>query len=83
MKSPLLNNSSSGSNSPLVHGEAPPGIKMLVGEAAAYLRCSKSFLNKKRLDGSGPTFIKLGKKILYDQKDLELWTASKKRQRTA
>jgi len=56
---------------------------MLVGEAAAFLRCSKSFLNKKRLDGSGPPFIKLGKKILYDQKDLELWAASKKRQRTA
>jgi hypothetical protein len=82
MKSPP-NSFSSGSHSPLVDGAAPPSTKMLVGEAAAFLRCSKSFLNKKRLDGSGPTFIKLGKKILYDQKDLELWTASKKRQRTA
>jgi hypothetical protein len=73
----------SGPHSPLGDDAAPPSTKMLVAEAAAFLRCSKSFLNKKRLDGSGPPFIKLGKKILYDQKDLELWTASKKRQRTA
>jgi hypothetical protein len=82
MQSRLINSSSSDSSSPLVDGEAPPSIHMLVGEAAAFLRCSKSFLNKKRLDGSGPPYIKLGKKILYDQKDLVLWTASKKRQRT-
>jgi Helix-turn-helix domain len=57
--------------------------KLLVREAAEFLRCSTSFLNKKRITGDGPPFSKVGKKILYDQKDLEDWLLSTKRRRTA
>ena len=47
-------------------------------EAAAYLRCSKSYLDKLRVYGGGPTFLRLGKrKILYRKPDLYLWVAER------
>ncbi len=47
-------------------------------EAAAYLRCSKSYLDKLRVYGGGPKFLRLGKrKILYRQSDLDLWIAAR------
>lgn len=47
-------------------------------EAAAYLRCSKSYLDKLRVYGGGPKFLRLGKrKILYRQSELDLWTAER------
>jgi excisionase family DNA binding protein len=44
-------------------------------EAAAYLRVSKSYLDKLRVYGGGPKFLRFGKrKILYRRKsDLDLW----------
>jgi excisionase family DNA binding protein len=43
-------------------------------EAASYLRVSKSFLDKLRVYGGGPEFIRPGKrKILYRNSDLDLW----------
>ena len=45
-------------------------------EAAAYLRSSKSYLNKLRVYGGGPRFLRLGKrKILYRKPDLDVWAA--------
>lgn len=47
-------------------------------EAAAYLRCSKSYLDKLRVYGGGPTFLRLSKrKILYRKPDLDLWAAKR------
>lgn len=57
--------------------------KFSVVEAAAYLRCSKSFLDKRRLDGNGPAYLKLGRRVVYDIVDLETWAAGNKRQHTA
>ena len=43
-------------------------------DAAKYIGLSASTLAKKRMDGSGPTFIKLGKKLVtYRKSDLDLW----------
>ena len=42
-------------------------------DAARHLGLSESTLNKLRLTGGGPIFIKLGRRILYDFKDLEDW----------
>jgi len=44
-------------------------------EAAGYLRVSESYLDKLRVYGGGPTFLRFGKrKILYRRKaDLDLW----------
>jgi excisionase family DNA binding protein len=43
-------------------------------EAADYLRVSKSYLDKLRVYGGGPKFLRFGKrKILYRKSDLSLW----------
>lgn len=47
-------------------------------EAAAYLRVSVSYINKLRVYGGGPKFLRLGKrKILYRKSDLDLWAAER------
>jgi hypothetical protein len=44
-------------------------------EAAAYLRSSKSYLDKLRVYGGGPEFVRLGRrKILYRKSSLDNWT---------
>ncbi len=48
------------------------------GEAAAYLRVSKSYLDKLRVYGGGPKFVRPGKrKILYRKSDLDAWAAER------
>jgi len=43
-------------------------------EAAPYLRASKSYLDKLRVYGGGPKFLRFGKrKILYRKADLDAW----------
>lgn len=43
-------------------------------ESAAYLNVSKSYLDKLRVYGGGPEFVRLGKrKILYRQSALDRW----------
>ena len=45
-------------------------------EAAAYLRVSKSYLDKLRVYGGGPKFLRFGKrKVLYRKSDLDAWAA--------
>lgn len=52
-------------------------------EAAAYCGSSKSTLEKLRLTGGGPKFLKLGRRVVYDPDDLDAWLASKKRLSTS
>jgi hypothetical protein len=40
--------------------------------------CSKSFLDTLRVKGGGPTFIKVGRHVRYDDGDLDSWIASRK-----
>ncbi len=42
-----------------------------VGEAAEFLQLSESWMNKARLSGSGPRFIKMGSCIRYSRQALE------------
>jgi excisionase family DNA binding protein len=44
-------------------------------EAAADLRVSKSYLDKLRVYGGGPQFLRLGRKVLYRKSDLDFWAA--------
>ena len=46
-----------------------------VSEAASVLGVSESWLNKKRLSGGGPAFLKFGRRVLYDPYDLDTWAA--------
>jgi excisionase family DNA binding protein len=49
---------------------------MTTPEAAAYLRGSKSYLDKLRVYGGGPKFLRFGKrKVLYRKSDLDRWAS--------
>ena len=56
--------------------------KLRVVEAAGHLNVSKSWLDKKRLYGGGPPYLKLGRRVVYDLK-LESWAASNRQQHTS
>ena len=58
----------------------PIGSELLtVKEAARHLRVSKSYLDKLRVYGGGPAFLRIGKrKILYAVSDLDAWAASRR-----
>jgi excisionase family DNA binding protein len=56
---------------------------LTVAEASAVLRMSKSFLNKRRLDGTGPPFVKMGRTVRYPRGDLEAWAIANKRRHTS
>ncbi|VFU10496.1 helix-turn-helix transcriptional regulator [Methylocella tundrae] len=44
---------------------------LTVGEGAEYLQLSESWLNKARLSGRGPRFIKMGRSVRYSVQALE------------
>lgn len=60
-----------------------PARKLPVSEAARYTGLSKSTLDKLRISGGGPTYLQLGRRILYDVADLEAWLTSKRRSSTS
>lgn len=55
-----------------------------VPEAARYLRLGVSTLNKMRVNGGGPAFLKLGlRRVVYDMKDLDAWREARRRVSTS
>lgn len=47
-------------------------------DAANYLGISKSTLNRKRIEGTGPVFRRLGSwTVVYAVKDLDAWASQK------
>lgn len=52
-------------------------------EAAKYLNISSSTLNKLRLTGGGPRYVKLGKSVVYDLADLNAWVEANRRSSTS
>lgn len=58
----------------------PGGNRISVGAAAIYTGLAESTLNKLRMTGSGPRFLKLSaRRVVYDTNDLDEWLASKRR----
>jgi excisionase family DNA binding protein len=57
--------------------------RLSVKEAAAYVPVAKGTLDKLRILGGGPRFIKIGKKVLYDMTDLDAWIEEHKQANTA
>ena len=45
--------------------------------AAAHLACSASYLEKERVTGGGPRFIKIGKSVRYRIADLDAWASGR------
>src|SRR5215470_15125033 len=46
-------------------------------KCADHLGCSKSWLDKKRVDGDGPPFIRVGSRMIrYDQRVVDKWVGA-------
>lgn len=52
-------------------------------EAAKQLGVSKSYLEKLRVQGGGPRFVKFSKSVRYDEDDLREYKQSKKQLSTS
>jgi excisionase family DNA binding protein len=46
-------------------------------EAAAQLRLSQRTLERFRVSGGGPTYVKAGRLVRYREQDLEKWITSR------
>lgn len=57
--------------------------KLKVKDAADYTGLSVSTLNKMRLTGVGPIFIKAGRAVIYDAADLDAWLSARRRRSTS
>ena len=57
--------------------------RMAVEAAATYVGLSASTLNKLRVFGGGPAFLKLGRRVVYDVRDLDQWLSDRRRQSTS
>ena len=58
-------------------------MRLTTKEAAKFIGVSEGTLRNLRIAGGGPRFIKLGRKVLYDQRDIEDWLEDHKRMSTA
>ena len=56
---------------------------MNVVEAAAFVGVSISMLNKLRVYGGGPVFLKIGRRVAYDPSDLSAWLNQLRRRSTS
>lgn len=60
------------------------GTRISVGAAATYTGLAESTLNKLRMTGFGPQFLKISaRRVAYDTNDLDDWLASKRRVSTS
>ena len=51
--------------------------------AAEYCDLSPSTLNKLRIYGGGPAYVKIGRRVLYDLEELDRWLDSHRRASTS
>lgn len=51
--------------------------------AASYVGLTTSTMEKFRLTGGGPKYIKLGRTVVYDQDDLDAWLDAHRRSSTS
>lgn len=72
---------------PAEQGEAlemPENSKVLVSrDAARFVGLSESTLAKMRLNGNGPVYCKLGRRVVYRPSDLEDWLQARTTRDTA
>ncbi len=58
-------------------------IFLTQSEAAGVLRISERTLERFRLEGSGPRFVKAGRRVLYKRADIDAWTNARTFQSTS
>jgi predicted DNA-binding transcriptional regulator AlpA len=58
--------------------EQIPNNRIKERDAARYIGMSVPFLRLSRMNGAGPSFLKLGRAVRYDIRDLDSWLNSKR-----
>ena len=51
--------------------------------AATYLHLAPQTLAKMRVSGTGPSYYKVGRRILYDRTELDGWLETRRRRSTS
>ena len=59
------------------------GSRLSTDDAAVYIGLGRQTLAKLRVYGGGPRFMKLGRRVVYDSRDLDSWMESRKRSSTS
>jgi predicted DNA-binding transcriptional regulator AlpA len=54
----------------------PTRVYLTQDEVAAVLRLSPRTLERHRLAGTGPAYVKLGRKVVYKRSSVEAWAAA-------
>jgi predicted DNA-binding transcriptional regulator AlpA len=62
---------------------ARPQRKLNTHAAATFSGLARSTLEKLRVFGGGPNYIKIGRRVVYDLTDLEQWLAGHRRRSTS
>jgi hypothetical protein len=57
--------------------------RLRTAAAAEYLGYAESTLEKQRVIGNGPPFIRLGRVIVYDTRDLDAWLTARRARSTS
>ena len=60
-----------------------PADRLTTKEVARYLRLSPRTLERYRVAGGGPKFLKLGRLVFYEKRALDEWLASRRRRSTS
>ena len=63
--------------------QVEPDHNKTTEESAHYLRCHPVTLRKWRVEGTGPVFIKMGRRVLYRQRDLDAWLMAQRASSTS
>jgi hypothetical protein len=68
-----------------ISAATPKGFLRLLHrkQAAVFLGVSLSWLDKARISGLGPVFVKMGGRVLYDSRDLEAFIDSNRHSSTS
>ena len=67
------------------HDDQPAKVETLLTteQAAWLLRISRKTLERMRVEGRGPRFVKLGRCVRYRQRDLLTWISTNTHQSTS
>ena len=57
--------------------------KLSTDAAANYTGLARSTLEKLRVFGGGPNYLKIGRRVLYDVQDVERWLTGHRRRSTS
>ena len=60
-----------------------PRVLLTTDEAAAYLRLSPRTLERYRVTGEGPDYMKLGRRVFYEKRALDDWLELRRRRSTS